>query len=34
MESWGMDQDEIRGTSEDSGDGGAPGVYGVSLDGG
>ena len=28
-----MDQDEIRGTLEDFGDGGVPGVSGASLDG-
>ena len=28
-----MDQDEIRGTFEDFGDGGVPGVSGASLDG-
>ena len=33
MESWGMDEDEIRGTLEDFGDGGAAGVSGASLDG-
>ena len=33
MESLGMDQDEIRGTLQDLGDGGVPGVSGASLDG-
>ena len=33
MESWGMDQDEIRGTLQHLGDGGVPGVSGASLDG-
>ncbi len=28
-----MDQDEIRGTIQDLGDGGVPGVSGASLDG-
>ena len=32
-ESLGMDQDEIRGTLQDLGDGGFPGVSGGSLDG-
>ena len=33
MESLGLDQDEIRGTLEDLGDGGLPGVSRASLDG-
>ena len=33
MESLGLDQDEIRGTLQDLGDGGVPGVSGASLDG-
>ena len=33
MESLGLDQDEIRGTLEDFGDGGVPGVSRASLDG-
>ena len=33
LESLGVDQDEIRGTLQDFGDGGVPGVSGASLDG-